>query len=153
MVNYTAERRANLFTPPDTSASLRERVSRIIDTLYDGLTNRDSRAIENLRAVLPRDYAELERRVAQLGDHGLAARLQLAPRLRRRHGRLEVGVEVLADRLSAHAAMVKAGFRPKTISVPVGRPERVAAYLRKHMPKDALARLIELLTKEDQSDG
>ena len=61
VLRYTAERRANLFAPPDTSASLRERVSRIIDTLYDGLTNRDSRAIENLRAVLPRDYAELER--------------------------------------------------------------------------------------------
>ena len=61
VLRYTAERRANLFGPPDTSASLRERVSRIIDTLYDGLTNRDSRAIENLRAVLPRDYAELER--------------------------------------------------------------------------------------------
>ena len=58
--------------------------------------------------------------------------------------------EVLAGRLSAHAAMVQAGYRPKTISVPVGRPERVAAYLRKHMPKDALARLIELLTSEGE---
>ena len=61
VLRCTAERRANTFTPPDTAASLRERVSRIIDTLYAGLTNRDSRAIENLRAVLPSENAELER--------------------------------------------------------------------------------------------
>ena len=40
VLRYTAERRANHFAPPDTAASLRERVSRIIDTLYAGLTNR-----------------------------------------------------------------------------------------------------------------
>lgn len=61
VLRHTAERRANTFTPPNTPASLRERVSLIIDTLYEGLTNRDSRAIENLRAVLPSENAELER--------------------------------------------------------------------------------------------
>ena len=45
--------------------------------------------------------------------------------------------------------MVQAGFRPKTISVPISKPERVAAYLRKHMPREAILRLVELLTKED----
>jgi len=64
----------------------------------------------------------------------------------------ELHAEVLAGTLSAHGAMVKAGYRPKTISIPIGRPERVAAYLRKHMPREALARLIELLTKEDEPD-
>jgi len=61
VLRYTAERRANVFTPPDMCSTLRDRVAGIIDTLYDGLTNRDSRAIENLRAALPRDHAELER--------------------------------------------------------------------------------------------
>jgi AcrR family transcriptional regulator len=61
VLRYTAVRRANIFTPPDASASLRDRVAGIIDTLYDGLTNRDSRAIENLRAALPREHADLER--------------------------------------------------------------------------------------------
>ncbi|WP_431231803.1 TetR/AcrR family transcriptional regulator [Mycolicibacterium psychrotolerans] len=65
VLRYTAERRANIFTPPDTSASLRDRVSGIIDTLYDGLTNRDSRAIENLRAALPREHADLEQQYPQ----------------------------------------------------------------------------------------
>jgi len=61
----------------------------------------------------------------------------------------ELHAEVLADRLSAHAAMIQAGFRPKTISIPISKPERVAAYLRKHMPRESLLRLVELLTKED----
>lgn len=34
--------------------------------------------------------------------------------------------EVLAGRLSAHQAMVRAGFRPKTLTVPVDRPESIA---------------------------
>ncbi len=42
-------------------APLRERVSAIIDLLFDGLTAPDSRAIETLRMALPRDGAELER--------------------------------------------------------------------------------------------
>lgn len=57
----------------------------------------------------------------------------------------ELHAEVLADRLSAHAAMVKAGFRPKTISVPVGRPESIAEKLRKHLAPEDLATLIRLL--------
>lgn len=61
VLHHTAERRANLFAHPDTGASLRTRVSEIIETLYDGLTAPDSRAIENLRAALPRDPAELDR--------------------------------------------------------------------------------------------
>jgi hypothetical protein len=42
-------------------APLEERVSAIIDLLFDGLSAPDSRAIETLRAALPRDGAELER--------------------------------------------------------------------------------------------
>lgn len=56
--------------------------------------------------------------------------------------------EVLAGRLSAHAAMVQAGFRPKTISVPVSRPESIAAALRKHLGPDDIAQLIRLLLGE-----
>jgi hypothetical protein len=56
--------------------------------------------------------------------------------------------EVLAGRLSAHAAMVQAGFRPKTVSVPVGRPDSIAAALRKHLTPDDLARLVRLLISE-----
>ncbi len=61
VLHRTAERRADVFVPADKTAPLHKRVARIIDTLYDGLTATDSRAIENLRAALPRDPAELER--------------------------------------------------------------------------------------------
>jgi AcrR family transcriptional regulator len=61
VLHLTAERRANLFTDTDTALSLRARVADIVDTLYHGLDAPDSRAIENLRAALPRDHAELER--------------------------------------------------------------------------------------------
>jgi AcrR family transcriptional regulator len=61
VLHFTAERRASLFANTDTSLSLRARVADIIDTLYDGLDAPDSRAIENLRAALPREHAELER--------------------------------------------------------------------------------------------
>jgi AcrR family transcriptional regulator len=61
VLHRTAEHRADVFAPTDAAAPLRQRVATIIDTLYDGLTATDSRAIENLRAALPRDPAELER--------------------------------------------------------------------------------------------
>jgi hypothetical protein len=65
VLHRTAERRAATFstlsTPISAEAPLRERVGAIIETLYRGLASPDSRAIENLRAALPRDPNELER--------------------------------------------------------------------------------------------
>jgi AcrR family transcriptional regulator len=65
VLHRTAERRAATFSTLSTTAQpdvpLRERVGAIIDTLYRGLASPDSRAIENLRAALPRDPEELER--------------------------------------------------------------------------------------------
>ncbi len=61
VLQRTAERRVDLPTLADPGAPLRERVATIIDTLYDGLTAPDSRAIETLRMSLPRDMAELDR--------------------------------------------------------------------------------------------
>ena len=57
----------------------------------------------------------------------------------------ELHAEVLAERLTAHAAMVQAGFRPKTVSVPVTKPEAVARSLLKYMSADDIAKLIALL--------
>jgi AcrR family transcriptional regulator len=74
VLHHTAERRADMLTFTDTSAPLHQRVADIIDTLYEGLTSTDSRAIENLRAALPRDHAELEqlypRTAAELSSWG-----------------------------------------------------------------------------------
>lgn len=61
VLHRTAERRAEIFSALDESAPLRDRVEAIVDTLYYGLAEPDSRAIENLRAALPRERDELER--------------------------------------------------------------------------------------------
>lgn len=61
VLHRTAERRAEIFATTDQSAPLRDRVAGIVDTLYSGLAEPDSRAIESLRAALPREHAELER--------------------------------------------------------------------------------------------
>lgn len=54
--------------------------------------------------------------------------------------------EVLAGNLSAHAAMVKAGFRPLTITVRPD-PEAAARTLRKHMAPEQLVELARLLVE------
>lgn len=65
VLHRTAERRAAAFStlsaPGPSDAPLQERVGAIIETLYRGLASPDSRAIEHLRAALPRDPRELER--------------------------------------------------------------------------------------------
>ena len=62
VLHRTAEGRATLLSAtPQPDTPLHRRVGRIIDTLYHGLSSDDSRAIENLRAALPRDPDELER--------------------------------------------------------------------------------------------
>lgn len=64
VLHRTAERRdaaMSAFAGLERVAPLRDRVAAIIDTLYLGLASQDSRAIENLRAALPRDHHELER--------------------------------------------------------------------------------------------
>lgn len=64
VLHQTAERRdatMSAFAGLKADAPLRDRVAAIIDTLYHGLASQDSRAIESLRAALPRDHSELER--------------------------------------------------------------------------------------------
>ncbi len=61
VLRHTAERRGDLPFVGGVPVSLRERVVGFVETMYAGLLAPDSRAIENLRAALPRDHAELER--------------------------------------------------------------------------------------------
>lgn len=61
VLRRTAERWGELPTDVLTDGPLRTRVAGIIDTLYEGLTSTDSRAIETLRRALPPDRGELER--------------------------------------------------------------------------------------------
>lgn len=61
VLQRTAQRRGQLPMQPNRDVPLQARIAAIIDTMYDGLTAPDSRAIETLRMALPRESAELER--------------------------------------------------------------------------------------------
>ncbi|MEP9392944.1 TetR/AcrR family transcriptional regulator [Gordonia sp. VNK1] len=62
VLRRTAERRGDLPVRDFPSGTpIGERVRAVVDLMYEGLTAPDSRAIETLRAALPRDAAELER--------------------------------------------------------------------------------------------
>lgn len=60
----------------------------------------------------------------------------------------ELHAEVLAGRLSAHAAMVKAGFRPRTFTVRP-EPKSAARALRKYMTREQLLELARLLMEQE----
>lgn len=75
-----------------------------------------------------------------------------AAALRRlRKDRPDLHAEVLAERLSAHAAMVAAGFRPKTVSVRVDSPDAIARTLRRNLAPDVLSELRRLLADSEPS--
>lgn len=58
----------------------------------------------------------------------------------------EIYRKVISGELSANAAMVEAGFRTKTFSVPATRPEACARSLKKNLSETHLRELIKLLT-------
>ncbi|MFD4855113.1 hypothetical protein [Streptomyces atratus] len=60
----------------------------------------------------------------------------------------QLHAEVLAGRLTTHAAMVRAGFRRKVVSVPVDKPENTARALRRNLEPEAVAELARLLMSE-----
>lgn len=63
---------------------------------------------------------------------------------RLRKDRPDLHAQVLARDLSPHAAMVQAGFRPRTISVPLD-PEKMARAIRRRLSDDELEVLLEAL--------
>lgn len=69
-----------------------------------------------------------------------------AKALRRlRKDRPDLHAQVLAGELSAHRAMVTAGFRRPTFTVPADSPERIAQTLRRHLEPEMLRKLRALL--------
>jgi hypothetical protein len=60
----------------------------------------------------------------------------------------ELHAEVIAGHLTAHAAAVKAGFRPRTFTVRADSAESVAKTLRRQMDPTALRELVRLLQED-----
>ncbi len=72
---------------------------------------------------------------------------------RLRDQRPDLHSRVLAQELSAHAAMVEAGFRERVVQVPVANPERAARALQRAMEPEVLRQLISILRKEVHGHG
>ena len=66
---------------------------------------------------------------------------------RLRKDRTDLHDRVLAGELTAHAAMVEAGFRPRVFTVRADDPASAERAIRNHMNPEALAELARLLTK------
>jgi hypothetical protein len=64
-----------------------------------------------------------------------------------REGRPDLHARVLARELSPHAAMIEAGFRQRSITVPTD-PEAAARRLRRHFEGERLERLVRGLLRE-----
>lgn len=69
---------------------------------------------------------------------------------RLRKDRPDLHAKVIAGDLSAHAAMVEAGFRPRTCTVRLDDPARIAETLRKKLDHDQVDDLVRHLQQEAQ---
>jgi hypothetical protein len=78
-----------------------------------------------------------------VSKHGTTNETYIVRRLKR--DRPDLAELVLDGKVTAHAAGIAAGFVPRTATVPIDDPDRLAATLRRRLDADALARLVELL--------
>ena len=67
---------------------------------------------------------------------------------RLRKDRPDLHAEVLAGRLSTHAAMLNAGFRKRKVSIPVASPAAAAKALRRNLEPDQIKELVKLLADD-----
>ena len=67
---------------------------------------------------------------------------------RLRKDRPDLHAQYLANEISANAAAILAGFRPKTFTVRADRAESIAGTLRRNLDKDTLNAVVSLLQGE-----
>lgn len=143
VLRRTAERRGRLPVRPNHAAPLHERVAAIIDTLYDGLTAPDSRAIETLRMSLPRDSRELERlypktaaELASWGQSWIAS-----------CHKAFADVEVDPDRVSEVAAFIPGAMRG------IASERQLGTYSDLDLARRGLTNAIVSYLREDRRRG
>ncbi len=71
---------------------------------------------------------------------------------RLRKDRPDLHAQVLAKGISPHAAMVEAGFRRKTATVPVDDPDKVSAFLAKHFEPAEIRKIADLAVHLREGD-
>lgn len=104
-------------------------------------------AVVKMRKMLDRkgERTDLGNNVTQVGRTAITGnrRDYALDRLTREHPDLRAQVD--AGELSAHAAAVQAGFRPRTFTVRADDPEKIAATLRRQLPEDVLELVVKHL--------
>jgi AcrR family transcriptional regulator len=116
VLRRTAERRGELPSNAVAGGPLRERVAIIIDTLYEGLTSTDSRAIETLRRALPNNPAELERNYPRTAAELLSWKQSWALACQKAFA----GLDVDPDRVREVAAFIPGAMRGITSEKQLG---------------------------------
>jgi hypothetical protein len=106
----------------------------MLDEALEGRQGTRSDLVDNINEVRP-------------GGTSLDAGLR-----RLRKHRPDLHAEVLAERMSTHAAMVQAGFRPKTATIRISDAESAAQTLRRAMPPDVVTELAYLLLTPSEPD-
>lgn len=77
-------------------------------------------------------------------------RRQAAAMRRLERERPDLHEQVLAGGISTNKAMIEAGFRARTVNVPVSRPEAAARALRRSFNQEEIEHLIKLLDTEGE---
>ncbi|MEU0691417.1 hypothetical protein [Streptomyces uncialis] len=121
---------------------------RLIEKLVESLDEESSRAeacdlldqAVQRRAGRPRKTQDDIQNIAPSGTSREAGLRRL------RKDRPDLHTEVLAGHLTTHAAMVQAGFRRRTLTIPIDSPEHVAQALRRALSPEDIATLRNLLT-------
>ncbi|GGF37062.1 TetR/AcrR family transcriptional regulator [Williamsia phyllosphaerae] len=107
VLRHTALRRGELPASAPADADLHTRVSTIIDNLYAGLSGTDSRAIETLRAAMPRDRTEFEHRFPATANEFASWRQAWLDTCMRAFA----GLDVDPDRVAEVAAFIPGAMR------------------------------------------
>jgi hypothetical protein len=114
-----------------------------------GLCRDDVLAKDALDRAVQREVGRPPEILYNVQDYPAPAGNTESAALRRlRKDRSDLHARVLAGAMSAHAAMIDAGFRPRTFSVRADDPRSAARSLHKHMSAGYLAELIRLLQED-----
>ena len=142
-------------TPPlkGLGASMRL-IKKLIDAIEDDVERIAAQdLLDRATQVRPGGSSKIDLNVVNIHnekDVGRGSGTSKEAGLRRlRKDRPDLHAEVLAGRLSTHAAMVTAGFRRRKISIPVGTPADAAQALRRNLEPDQIKELVQLLAADD----
>lgn len=128
---------ARLWYPSEPNLDLVQRVASA-DTVTADLLTEALRGRQGARSDLVDNINKVQRPAGTSKNHALRKLRKDAP---------DLHADVLAGRLSAHRAMVQAGYRPRTLSVRLDDPAATARSLRTHMEPADLMQLIQILAE------